>query len=174
MAATYHTSQSQANIILAPWPPEALDRFQPRSPANRPLLESVFSSMTRSIQSPIESSTQADATSLVKALAPEDIRTGDFVTPLHEVLEFPSFFWLADSSLMPPDELVRLQIVSRGGGVPLKVKSVCLPFVLVKSPSGRQRTLDLRSFRLARLDREFAAKAWKARRNERAKKKSKK
>jgi hypothetical protein len=99
---------------------------------------------------------------LAKALAPEEIRQGDFVTMLHVVAELPSFLWCADASTLPQHELIRLQFVPAGGGIPLKVKSVCLPFVLVKLPWGRRRTLDLRTFRLARLDRQYASVTWKA------------
>jgi hypothetical protein len=46
--------------------------------------------------------------------------------------------------------------------VPLKVKSVCLPFVLASQPTGEKRTPDLRRCRLTRLEKAFAAVAWKA------------
>jgi hypothetical protein len=39
---------------------------------------------------------------------------------------------------------------------------VCLPFVLVKTAAGEQRTLDMRTYQLARLDRDHAKQSWKA------------
>ena len=99
---------------------------------------------------------------MAKILAPEDIRRGDYVTLMHVVWEIPSFFWSADASLLPPDQPVRIHFVHLEGGMPLKVKSVCLPFVLAKHPLGGIRMLDLRRQKLARLDTNFATAAWKA------------
>jgi hypothetical protein len=99
---------------------------------------------------------------LAKALAPEEIRRGDFVTLLSVTYEVPSYFWDADASTLPRDEPVRIRFVPECGGVPLKVQSVCLPFVLVKVPAGDRSTIDVRRCRLARLDRTYAARSWKA------------
>ncbi len=112
-------------------------------------------------------------TTLAKSLAPEEICPGDYVALLHEVYELPSYLWCADSMLSPREELVRIQVVPERSSVPLKVKSVCLPYVLVKLPRGRRRTLDIRRSKLARLDARFAQAAWKAHRNKRDKKKKK-
>jgi hypothetical protein len=98
--------------------------------------------------------------SLAKPLAPEEIRVGDFVTPLHVFYDFPSFFW-DDSAVGRRDEMVRICYIPETGGVPLKVKSICLPFVLARQPSGEQQTLDVRKVRLARLDAKYAKAAWK-------------
>jgi hypothetical protein len=104
---------------------------------------------------------------LAKALAPEEIRSGDYVTPLDEIAELPSFLWCADATIVPHDQPVRIRFTSPSGGVPLKVKSVCLPFVLVRHPQGERRMLDVRKCRLARLDRTHARAAWKAIRQQR-------
>ena len=118
------------------------------------------------METPEEQSLDRQATAsnsaVVKALAPEDIQPGDFVTLLHVIREVPSYFWCADASLLPVDEPVRIQLVPYGSGRPLKVESICLPFVLVKRPSGKRRTLDVRTCRLARLDEQFGAVSWKA------------
>jgi hypothetical protein len=97
---------------------------------------------------------------LAKPLAPEEIRVGDFVTPLHVFYDFPSFFW-DDSAIGRRDETVRICYIPETGGVPLKVKSICLPFLLAKHPRGEQQTLDVRRVRLARLDPTYAKTAWK-------------
>ena len=99
---------------------------------------------------------------LAKPLAPEDVRCGDFVAVLHVICEVPSYFWSGDSFRLPHDELVRLKHIPDDAGQPLKVKSVCLPFVFAKNSAGERRTLDLRKCRLARLDRAYAKSAWKA------------
>jgi hypothetical protein len=108
-----------------------------------------------------ESTHSADST-LARALAPEDIRPGDYIALLHEIYELPSFYWCADAALMPVERPVRIRYVPHEDQVPLRVMHVCLPFVLVDSPQGTCRTIDLRLRQLARLDRAFAKAAWKA------------
>lgn len=99
---------------------------------------------------------------MAKVLAPEDVRAGDYVAVLHTVCELPSFLWCGDSSTVRPDEPVRVPFMPKQGGVPLRVRSVCLPFILVKTPSGNLRNLDVRRHLLARLDRDYAQIVWKA------------
>jgi hypothetical protein len=99
---------------------------------------------------------------MAKFLAPEDVRAGDYVALLHVVHEIPSFFWCHGMGSIRPDEPVRVTLVPNKAGVPFHVRSVCLPFVLVKGPSGKMRNLDVRRYRLARLDRGHALAAWKA------------
>ena len=99
---------------------------------------------------------------VARPVAAEDLRGGDFVALLECTYEVPTFFWCGvDASLLPPDEPVRLRIMPPQAGVPLRVESVCLPFVLVKHPAGRSRSLDLRRCRVARLDRRYARRAWR-------------
>jgi len=97
-----------------------------------------------------------------RSLAAEDLRRGDFVSIVQEIVEFPSFWWDCDGHLLPPAEPVRLSCLSSDGGTPLKVKAICLPFVFVKNPSGQHRALNIRRHRLARLSREYAEQVWKA------------
>jgi hypothetical protein len=99
---------------------------------------------------------------LAKSLAPEEILPGDYVALLHVACELPSFLWCAEASTLPLQEPVRIRFVPEGGGIPLKVRAVCLPFVLVKVPQGGRTTLDVRHNQFARLDRTYAVKAWKA------------
>ena len=123
-----------------------------------------------------ETATKRDASSLAKALAPEEIRRGDFVTPLYVVSEWPSWYWDDDDALHPRDELVRIRSVPCDEATPLEVIDVCLPFVLVDTPQGEGKTLDVRRVRLARLDRRFARQARQAlrRREKRARQAAKK
>jgi len=103
-----------------------------------------------------------DAASLARPLAPEDVRAGDYVAILDEICELPSYFWNDCDALAPRDQLVRIRHIPASEAVPMKVRGVCLPFVLVKQPTGPRRTLDVRKSRLARLDPTFARAAWKA------------
>jgi hypothetical protein len=103
-----------------------------------------------------------DDPTVVKPLAPEEIRPGDYVAVMQVVYELPSFFWCADTLLIPHDKPVRLLFLPADGGAPLKVRSVCLPFVLVKTSTDEHRMIDLRKCRVARLNRRFAKLAWKS------------
>lgn len=117
--------------------------------------------MPSSRQTERRSTVAADAT-LAKALAPEDIRPGDFVTALSIVTEVPSYWWNGGVWDLPHGQPVRVRLTHGCDGIPIRVKSVCLPFVLTKNPSGDETTLDLRKCQLARLDRGYARLAWKA------------
>lgn len=94
---------------------------------------------------------------------------GDYVSLLHVYYDMPSFFWCCDAVTHSREELVRLCYLPESAGVPLKVKAICLPFVLVKHPTGGKRTLDVRKVRLARLDNKYAAAAWKMRKQDQGK-----
>ena len=104
----------------------------------------------------------ADEATLAHRLAPEEIRPGDYVAVLHDVIEFPTWYWCDEASLTPRDELVRILYIPREDAVPQKIRAVCLPFVFAKKPCGGQHTLDVRRTRVARLDRAYAAAAWKS------------
>ena len=111
---------------------------------------------------------------MAKSLAPEDVRAGDYVTVLHVVHELPSMMWCNDMSLIERDEIVRMQFMPDNGGEPLKVKSVCLPFVLVKYASGKKGPLDVRRCRLAKLDRAYAEAVLGKRKSKQKRRKRKK
>ena len=98
---------------------------------------------------------------LAKTLAGEDVRCGDVVAILDVILEFPSFLWDDDPHVLPPQEPVYVRWRSAHTGKPLKVEAICLPYILVKTPKGRHKTLDLRQCRLVRLSDGYAKKAWK-------------
>ena len=134
------------------------------NPGTRP---HVLVYMKRSKRSQSGSSQAAASIGLAKTLAPEDIRPGDFVALLHEVAELPSFFWCGDAPLESSEQPIRMQFIPEDSGLPLRVKSICLPFVLVRQANGQRQTLDIRRSRLARLDAGYARAAWKAHRSRR-------
>jgi hypothetical protein len=111
-----------------------------------------------------EAGRRAGSTDLTtaKVLAPEDVRAGDYVALLHVIQEIPSFLWCGEFRTNRSVEPVRVQLIPKNGGVPFRVRSVCLPFILVQTPSGDFRNFDVRRYRLARLDRAHARAAWKA------------
>ena len=100
-------------------------------------------------------------TELAKTLAAEDVRCGDMVAILDVILEFPSFLWSDDPNVLPPQEVVCVRSRSAHTGKPLKVKAICLPYILVETPKGRHKTLDLLQCRLVRLGDEYAKEAWR-------------
>jgi hypothetical protein len=99
--------------------------------------------------------TSAKGSTMAACVAPEDLKRGDRVAILTEVVEFPSFYWF-EGSLGERDELVRVRCIPAGSGLPLKVKAICLPFVLVKTPSGDRETVDVRKVQLVRLNKGYA------------------
>ena len=102
-----------------------------------------------------------DGSSIAAVVAPEDLRRGDFVAVLSEIIELPSFLW-NDTLESVRSELVRIRHVPTGNRAPLKVKAICLPFLFVKSPNDEYQTLDLRLATLARLEARYARQVWKA------------
>jgi hypothetical protein len=99
-------------------------------------------------------------------VAPEDLGRGHYVAVLNEVVEFPSCCWCELPS-HPPEEPVRIRIMSFDAGEPLKVQAVCLPFVFVRHADRRLETLDVRRVQLVRLNRGYARAVCKAIRRER-------
>lgn len=100
-------------------------------------------------------------TDLSRPLAAEDVRCGDFVAVLYEIIDVPSYMWTCDSHLLPPDKPVRLKWWTSDCGIPLKVKAISLPFVYVRKPCGEHCTLDVRQHHLVRLGRSYARTVWK-------------
>lgn len=97
---------------------------------------------------------------LAKSVGLEDLRVGDYVTFLQVSYQYPSFLW-CDSS-QPQNEPVQITFLPFRAGVPLKIKAICLPFLVVAEPNKRSNTIDVRQCRLARLDDDYARAAWKA------------
>jgi hypothetical protein len=100
-------------------------------------------------------------TNVVARIAGEDLKPGDFVTVLTEMIELPSFLWCCDSAAAPMDELVRLRYLPREAGEPFKIMVVCLPFVYTKRANGKLTTLDIRKHQLVKLDNMSGKKVWK-------------
>lgn len=100
-------------------------------------------------------------TSVVARIAGEDLKPGDFVTVLTEMIELPSFLWSCDSAATPKDELVRLRYLPREAGEPFKVMVVCLPFVYTQRANGKLTTFDTRKHQLVKLDNMSGKKVWK-------------
>ncbi len=101
-----------------------------------------------------------EGTAVAAMVAPEDLRRGDFVAVLSEVVELPSFLW-CETLATDRSELVRLRRLPTDDRAPLKVKAICLPFIFVKLPKGQFRTIDVRLTSLVRLEKNYAKTVWK-------------
>ncbi|QDV69344.1 hypothetical protein Poly24_30590 [Rosistilla carotiformis] len=114
----------------------------------------------------------AAATAVAARVAGEDIQPGDFVTVLTELVELPSFLWACSSLTLPAEEPIAFRFRPQETGKPLKVFTVCLPFVYAKNDRGAVVTIDTRLKQLVRLDRQCARKVWKQLRSKTRRKRS--
>ena len=102
-----------------------------------------------------------DEITLAKSIAPEDLVRGEYVAILNETHEFISFLWNCDSTVLPPNQTVKIQWQSQNEGLPFKIIDLCLPFIFVKEPNGTHRSLDMRKYQLVRLNKNYAKRVWK-------------
>jgi hypothetical protein len=102
-----------------------------------------------------------DGNTLAARVAPEDLRCGDFVAVLSQIVELPSFLW-TETLPSGQDELVRLRRLPTDDRAPLKVEAICLPFIFVKLPNGQFETIDVRLASLVRLEKDYAKTVWKS------------
>jgi hypothetical protein len=98
---------------------------------------------------------------LAARVPPEDLRRGDDVAILNEIHEIPSFLWDCGSAPGTSGPLIRVQTWPHQAGAPLHVQTICLPFVLVETPTGEAQTLDVRQVQLVRLSGDYARRARK-------------
>lgn len=103
-----------------------------------------------------EITTDESGLGLAALVAGEDLRVGDDIAVLTEIVEIPSCFWESDAATLSPHELVRLRYTCRDPGVPLQVVAICLPFVCTLTPKDQHRLLDLRMIQIARLTPAYA------------------
>ncbi|MCB9848980.1 MAG: hypothetical protein H6814_11260 [Phycisphaeraceae bacterium] len=101
-----------------------------------------------------------DLLTVARPLAPEDINTGMYVAVLHEHRTMIPFY-LADTVY----EIEQVRPISwrtpPAKTRPLKVVSVCVPYVLAERPCGKSVTLDVRQTSLARLSDSFGKASFK-------------
>ena len=82
---------------------------------------------------------------------------GDNVVLAEMILEFGTFSWCgADLTVRPPEDPIRIPYRPHDAHHPMRVKRICLPYVLCKAIDKRHQVVDLRQVKLARVDPEFA------------------
>jgi hypothetical protein len=97
---------------------------------------------------------------VARPLAPEDIRAGFYVAILNVVWE--SFPPGCDQPWRELKPLRTVWLPPPDAALVLKVREVCLPFVLTEQPGGPPRTLDIRRWRLALVSERFGVEVFKA------------
>ena len=90
---------------------------------------------------------------VAQIVAPEDLAKGQYVTPLSSTREHMPLF-CSDDAFRGRSEPFRLTWTPKAKA-PVRVVDVCLPFVLIETPKGRTRMIDLRRYRLARVADRF-------------------
>ena len=96
---------------------------------------------------------------VARTVFPEDLAVGDSVVLSQVAFQYPSFCWCgADMTVRPPEEPIQIAFQpSWDKHEPMKVKAVCLPFVLCKTVEKKHCVLDLRQVKVAKVDSSFAA-----------------
>ena len=97
-----------------------------------------------------------------RALAPEDVRPWMYVAVVSIIDEWVLRTGDCFSSEKPDLVVGRVRLLPTCDIEPLKVKAVCLPFVLASTPSSVGRMLDVRQHELVELPEAFARKAMKS------------
>lgn len=89
---------------------------------------------------------------------PEDLSVGDHIVLSEVSYQYATFNWCgADMSIRSPEEPIEITYYpSWDKHEPMKVKAVCLPFVLCKTVEKKHCVLDLRQVKVARVDDNFA------------------
>ncbi|MHC4996202.1 MAG: hypothetical protein ACYTGQ_14255 [Planctomycetota bacterium] len=98
-------------------------------------------------------------------IGPEDVCVGDFITVtdcIHQISPFERMD-TRDREVDP----IRVEMMSRMAGWPLKVVAVSLPYVAIIDADGDHFSLDFRRHRLARVARSYGKALFKSVRAER-------
>ncbi len=99
---------------------------------------------------------------VARPIAAEDIQPGVYLQVLSETYQFPSFYWdCGDSFSSRRDQPVTIEFLPFQTRVPLLVKVVTLPMLLVKNHDGQHQMMDVRRFRLAKIRRKHARQIWR-------------
>ena len=102
-------------------------------------------------------------------VAAEDILVDDYVAPMKAVDEF-----LMRDDVSPAGGLKTMVVEWLPCAVEtMRVRGVCLPFVLVETPCGGRRTIDVRQVRLGRLSKAFGREAFRPARKKKRRVKTK-
>ncbi len=93
-----------------------------------------------------------------RPVAPEDLRGGQYIAITRMMIQLiPP---MCEPQLMPDAQTVRIWGIPPSAGQPMRIVSVCLPFVLVEGVDRQCRTLDLRRVEVVRLPKKYGRAAF--------------
>lgn len=101
-----------------------------------------------------------DAQPISRPVAAEDLRPGEYVAILRTVNEWMPLFCDGEAWKERTEPRRMLWLPDDDQLDPMKIVSICLPFVLVTKADGKHRTIDARQVRLARLPKSFGKAAF--------------
>lgn len=94
-----------------------------------------------------------------RAVAPEDLRVGDYVTVAHRTYQLVPLDPFTPGDVLQPQSI---RLIPDEAGECYRVVALCLPFILTRSAGGGHPTLDVRQVTLRRLDKRFGKAAFAA------------
>ncbi len=94
-----------------------------------------------------------------QAVAPDDLRVGDYVTVAHRTYQLVPLDTFTPGDVLRPQTI---RMIPDESGLCYRVAAVCLPFILTRSAVGGHPTLDVRQVTLRRLDKRFGKAAFAA------------
>ena len=98
--------------------------------------------------------TEPALASACRAIHPEDLLAGDYVTVLQQTYQVATYAWYGiDTHQFPPNEPIEISL--RGYFEALKVEDICFPFLLCTNNEGEVRVIDSRSNQLGKLSSSF-------------------
>lgn len=97
----------------------------------------------------------------VRRFVVDDLRRGSYIVILHEVVEIPGWLIGGPRWDAEPSGMLRLEW-TQSEGIPLKVRDVCLPYLLTREWHGKPRMVDTRMVHLGIVNPRYAQKVWKA------------
>jgi hypothetical protein len=100
----------------------------------------------------------ATETLTVRQIAPDDIAVGNYVAITHEYFQYIDRF-ASECAHQMTMQRVAMVYDDDEAGTPLLVMRVCLPFVLVRKPDKQYTMVDIRRFKLVKLDDAYALDA---------------
>lgn len=101
------------------------------------------------------------ATRLARSLAPEDIEPGRYVAVLTAIREHFSGLYSDELQWKEPRRVLLRWLPDDDEHV-MRVVSVCLPFVLVRTPEKKTRLIDTRQYELAEIPAAAGRAAFRA------------
>jgi len=85
--------------------------------------------------------TEPALASACRAIHPEDLLAGDYVTVLQQTYQVATYAWCGiDTHQFPPNEPIEISL--RGYFEALKVEDICFPFLLCTNNEGEVRVID--------------------------------